>query len=77
MGAFVQFMQSVSGRVLRIVVGIALIAVGLFLIQGAWGFVVAIIGLVPLIAGLLGFCLIAPLFGFTLKGERSPHPAGS
>ena len=67
MGAFVQFMQSVSGRVLRIVAGIALIAIGLFLIQGVWGIVVAIIGLVPLIAGLLSICLIAPLFRYTLS----------
>jgi hypothetical protein len=34
--------------------------------------VLAVIGLVPLIAGLGGVCLVAPLFGFTLKGQQKP-----
>jgi uncharacterized membrane protein len=68
MSSFVTFMQSMTGRILRIVIGIALIAIGLLVVQGVWGMVLAVIGLVPLIAGLGGVCLIAPLFGFTLKG---------
>jgi predicted RND superfamily exporter protein len=72
MSSFVAFMQSTTGRILRIVVGIALIALGLLVIQGVWGIVLAVIGLVPLIAGLGGVCLVAPLFGFTLKGQQKP-----
>jgi hypothetical protein len=72
MSSFVTFMQSMTGRILRIVVGIALIAIGLLVIQGVWGIVLAVIGLVPLIAGLGGVCLVAPLFGFTLKGQQKP-----
>ncbi len=72
MSSFVTFMQSTTGRILRIVVGIALIALGLLVIQGIWGIVLAVIGLVPLIAGLAGVCLVAPLFGFTLKGQHKP-----
>jgi hypothetical protein len=72
MSSFVAFMQSTTGRILRIVVGIALIALGLLVIQGVWGIVVAVIGLVPLIAGLGGVCLVAPLFGLTLKGQHKP-----
>jgi Inner membrane protein YgaP-like, transmembrane domain len=68
MNGFVGFMQSWIGRLLRIVAGLALIAVGLFVMQGAWGYVVAVIGLVPLLAGIAGNCLLAPLFGYTLPG---------
>jgi Inner membrane protein YgaP-like, transmembrane domain len=69
MNGFVGFMQSWAGRVLRIVAGLALIGIGLFLIQGVWGYVVAVIGLIPLFAGAAGVCLLAPLFGYTLAGE--------
>ncbi len=72
MNAFVTFMQSTTGRILRSVVGIALIALGLLAVQGFWGIVFAVVGLVPLIAGLGGVCLLAPLFGFTLKGQHKP-----
>jgi hypothetical protein len=72
MNAFVTFMQSTAGRILRIVVGLVMIALGLLLVQGIWGIVLAVIGLVPLIAGIGGVCLVAPLFGFTLKGQHKP-----
>ncbi len=74
MGSIVSFMQSLSGRLLRIVVGIALIAVGLLVINNVWGIVIAVIGAVPLIAGLVGVCLFAPLFGYTLSGQRKASP---
>lgn len=74
MGSFVSFMQSLVGRLLRIVAGIALIAIGLFVTTNGWGIVVAVIGAVPLIAGLVGVCLFAPLFGYTLTGQRKASP---
>ncbi len=76
MGSFVSFMQSLVGRLLRIVVGIALIALGFLVIPNVWGIVVAVIGLVPLIAGLAGICLVAPLFGYTFTGQRKASPIG-
>jgi len=39
MGSFVSFMQSLAGRLLRIVAGIALIAIGLLVITNGWGIV--------------------------------------
>jgi Protein of unknown function (DUF2892) len=68
MGAFVGFMQSAAGRLGRIVVGAALIVLGVVVVGGAWGIVLAVVGAVPLLAGLLGACLFAPLFGYTLSG---------
>ena len=75
MGSFVSFMQSLAGRPLRIVVGIAFIALGLLVLNNIWGIVIAIIGAVPLIAGLVGVCQFAPLFGYTLTGQRKGSPA--
>jgi len=68
MDGFVGFMQSWAGRLTRIVAGLALIATGLFVVQGAWGYLLAVVGLAPLLAGVAGICLLAPLFGYTLEG---------
>ena len=65
---FAQFMSSGLGQGLRIVAGIILIAVGLAVVGGIGGIVLAVVGLVPLLAGVLDVCLFAPLFGAPLKG---------
>ncbi len=64
---FAQFMSSSTGRLLRIVAGIALIVIGL--IAGGGWITLSVIGLVPLLAGLANVCLLAPLFGQPLKGN--------
>ncbi len=66
--AIARFMSSAAGRLLRIIAGVALIVVGLVLIQDTTGIVVAVIGLVPLAAGLFDFCLIGPLLGAPFRG---------
>ena len=60
---FARFMASPVGRLIRIVAGIALVYVGLATMGGTGGWVVAIIGLVPLAAGVFDFCVFAPLIG--------------
>ncbi|MBX3062199.1 MAG: DUF2892 domain-containing protein [Anaerolineae bacterium] len=70
MDTFVNFMASTAGRIVRIVAGIALIAVGLGVLTGTTGIIVAVIGLVPLAAGLFDFCVFAPLFGRPLSGPK-------
>lgn len=77
MDAVIQFMQSVGGRVTRVILGIILLALGILVMHGGvWGIIVALIGLVPLVAGLLGVCLFAPLFGYTLTGQKRLGPVG-
>lgn len=66
--AFAKFMASSTGRILRIVAGIALIAVGLLVVKDTAGIILAIVGVVPLLAGLLDFCIFAPLFGQPFRG---------
>ena len=70
MNPFVKFMASTAGRITRIVAGIALIALGLLVIHGVGGIIVAIVGLVPLVAGLFDFCVFAPLFGAPMSGPK-------
>jgi hypothetical protein len=68
MNPFVKFMMDPAGRVLRIVLGLALIVWGFW---GGAGTLVGIIGFVPLLAGIVNFCLVAPFFGVTLMGGKS------
>ncbi len=70
MNPFVTFMASTTGRIVRIVAGVALIAWGLLDLGGATGAIVAVIGAVPLLAGLLDFCVFAPLFGCPISGPK-------
>lgn len=70
MNPFVKFMASSSGRIVRIIAGVVLIALGLLVIHGAGGIIVAVVGLVPFVAGIFDFCVFAPLFGAPLSGPK-------
>ena len=70
MNPLIGFLASGAGRMLRIVAGVALIAVGLMALEGTVGLIVAAIGLVPLLAGIFDFCVFAPLFGAPFSGPR-------
>ena len=70
MNPFIKFMASQTGRATRVVAGIALVIWGIVALGGATGLVVAVIGLVPLLAGLFDFCVFAPLFGAPLSGPK-------
>jgi hypothetical protein len=70
MNAFFGFIASPAGRVIRIIAGLALILIGLLVVGDLWGWVLAIVGLVPLFAGLFDRCVFAPLFGLPFVGPR-------
>jgi hypothetical protein len=70
MNPFVKFMASTTGRMVRIVAGLALIAWGVLGLGGTGGVIVAVIGAVPLLAGVFDFCIFAPLFGEPLSGPK-------
>ena len=70
MNPVVKFMASKTGRITMIVAGVALIAWGLLGLTGTTGIIVAVIGLVPLIAGLIDVCVFAPLFRNPFKGSE-------
>jgi hypothetical protein len=70
MNPLIKFLASTAGRILRIAAGLALVAWGLLGLTGATGIVVALIGLVPLLAGSIDVCVFAPLFRNPFKGAE-------
>jgi len=68
---FVRFMNTVAGRAVRIAAGLALIIGGL-VAGGPAGWAVAVVGFVPLAAGLVNVCLFAPLFHAPFRGSTRP-----
>jgi hypothetical protein len=64
-------MSSGAGRVLRVVAGLAFILIGLILVEGTWGIVLAVVGLVPFLAGIFDVCVIGRLLlGTPFKGAE-------
>jgi hypothetical protein len=70
MNPIITFLASNTGRIIRAVAGIALVVWGWFGLAGTTGMVVAVIGLLPLLAGIFDFCVFAPLFGAPLSGPK-------
>lgn len=70
MNPIIAFLASSAGRVVRIVAGLALIALGIWGLDGTVGIVVAVVGAVPLLAGIFDFCVFAPLFGNPFSGAK-------
>ena len=71
MNPVIKFLASPAGRITRIVVGIILIAIGLFTnINTVVGYILIVVGLVPLVAGIIDICVFAPLFGLPISGPK-------
>ena len=69
------FMASTAGRITRIIAGVVLIVAGI-LVGGGW-WALAVVGLVPLAAGILDVCVFAPLFRRPFNGARLRATTGS
>ncbi len=67
---FARFVSSPAGRILRIVVGIILIALGYSLRAHAGGIVLLVFGFVPLLAGVFDLCVLSALLGGPLMGAK-------
>jgi uncharacterized RDD family membrane protein YckC len=50
-------------RIVRVALGVALLALGIFFIKGTLGIVLDVVGAIALITGVTGFCLLYRLFG--------------
>ena len=64
-----RFMATTAGRSTRIVAGLILIAIGFWVVGGTAGWVIAIVGLVPIAAGAFNVCLSAPFTGAPFRGR--------
>lgn len=72
--SFVQFMRSIAGRLVRFIAGALIIWLALSRLEEPWSFLLAVIGLVPVVAGVFNFCLLGPFFHVDLRGR--PRNAG-
>ncbi len=69
MKGILAFLASTTGRWVRIIAGIVLVLVGVWLVSGVWSWVLIIVGLVPFAGGVFDVCFFAPLFGLPFQGE--------
>jgi len=63
-----RFMSSTAGRLIRIIAGVALIAIGASM--GGAGWILAAVGVVPIAAGVFNVCLIAPILRAPFSGSK-------
>jgi hypothetical protein len=70
MEGFFRFIASSTGRLVRVVAGLVLIALGVWVVQGVGAWILIIVGLVPLVAGVFDWCVLAPPFGRPFLGRQ-------
>jgi hypothetical protein len=63
-----RLLASPKGEMERVVAGFGLTAVGLLWLPGVAGWILAAVGLVPLLAGSLGYSAFVPLFSVPSNG---------
>jgi len=54
-----------TDRILRVILGIALLVIGFAVMGGTAGVIVGLVGLVPLLTGLAGSCPVYSLLGLS------------
>ena len=62
------FINSVAGRLLRVVLGIVVVLTGAA-IGSTSGWILSILGFEPILAGIFDFSVLGPLFASGLRGE--------
>ena len=68
---FVKFMTSGMGRGARIVLGIVILSVGLLVVQGTLGLIMAVVALVPIAGGVFDYCLVGAALGYPFWGAEA------
>jgi Zn-dependent protease len=66
---FETFMASGYGRLVRIAIGVAIITLAFLLLHGP-AQLIALLGLVPIAAGVFNLCPVAPLWGGHFVGAK-------
>lgn len=70
MNSLFRFMASPAGRIGRVVIGGAVVVWGILGIGSTNGIIVAVLGTLPVLTGILNICILAPLFGAPLSGSK-------
>lgn len=58
-------------RIARVVLGVALIIGGLVGVKGTGGYIMAAVGLIPLVTGMVGWCPIYSIFKTGTKDDTT------
>jgi uncharacterized membrane protein len=67
--------QSTLDRIIRIVLGVAMLALGWSgAVEGIWGIALRIFAWVPLVTGLIGWCPFYAILGLSTRKPRPPRP---
>lgn len=61
-------------RVIRVIAGLVLAVAGLWVFGAIGGYVLALIGVVLVLTGLMGFCPLYRLLGIDTAGGRAGRP---
>ena len=69
MNGFSKFLASTVGRVVRSVAGILIIILAYMYLDSPWNYVGMAFGLLPFLAGVLDFCIFAPLAKLPFSGK--------
>jgi membrane-associated protease RseP (regulator of RpoE activity) len=69
-GWFERLMASGYGRLIRVGMGVLIIALALTFLGGTLQYAVAALGLVPIAAGVLNLCPVAPIWGGHFIGAK-------
>lgn len=77
MDGILGFLASVTGRWVRLIAGLVLVLLGVWLVKGVWSWVLIIVGLVPYAGGVFDVCFIAPLFKLPFQGKALRKKLGS
>ena len=60
-----------TDRMIRIIAGIALLALFFVVEMGGWGWLVALVGVVLLATGLMSRCALYSLLGIDTRGNKA------
>jgi hypothetical protein len=68
---FLSFMNTSTGRMIRVVAGIVILVAGV-LLGGGVGAALAVFAVLPIATGVFGLCPINPLFGQPMRACAVP-----
>ncbi|MCP4419565.1 MAG: DUF2892 domain-containing protein [Chloroflexi bacterium] len=64
-------MTSMAGRVARVVLGLLILSLGLFVVRGTVGIILTIVSFVPMVGGVFNFCVAGFAMGYPFKGSEA------
>lgn len=60
-------------RIARVVLGVVLLVVGFGVLGGTGGTILGVVGLIPLVTGLVGYCPLYSVFRFRTNQDQTTN----